>query len=68
VTPRLLQLLAIRAQIDALIAQEGGEMPAAVDPETCPTCGAGAEAQKDTSTLDGTRRRFCVRCRTERVL
>lgn len=67
----LAQLYAIRAQVDAaIIAVQGHEGAPAppVDPETCPNCGATADAQVDRSTLDGTKRRFCKRCQVERVI
>jgi hypothetical protein len=67
----LAQLYAIRAAVDAAIIQaetsRGGQPPS--DPaETCPTCGATGESQADTSTMDGVKRRKCLRCQAERVL
>ena len=62
---RLLQLVAIRAQIDALIAAEGGDVGQAVDPGACPNCGAPESEQRDTSTF-GHERRLCRRCKVER--
>jgi formate dehydrogenase maturation protein FdhE len=65
-TPRLLQLVALRAQVEALIALEGGE--SVVEEGRCPTCGAGPEDQIDNSTLDGVRRLVCRRCKVEREI
>lgn len=72
VTPRLAHLYALRAHLDAVIAEYEAELglPAEQkDPaEWCPSCGAGPEYQKNVSTLDGVRRVFCTRCQTERTV
>ncbi len=68
-TPKLQQLYALRAMVDALVMAEEmgfgfGQTP---DPNACP-CGAPEEAQVVRDTLDGTQRRFCKVCKQERVL
>lgn len=67
-----MQLVALRAQVDALLALEQMECAQQAEPlnqaETCPKCGATGETQVNTSTLDGTKRRQCLVCGVERVL
>jgi len=70
-TALLAHLYALRGHLDAVILAaelEAGVLAAAVrpDPRVCPGCGAPAEAQGDTSTLDGTRRLRCSACGLER--
>lgn len=67
-TPRLLQLTALRAIVDALIQDELNASPQMTEQGICPTCGAGEGLQKNTSTLDGVKRRLCTQCGTERVV
>lgn len=64
---QLVQLYAVRAITDALIAQaeiEGGAAKA-VEPGSCPKCGAGPDSVQDRSTLDGTKRKRCLSCGEE---
>jgi hypothetical protein len=72
-TTTLAQLFALRAMVDAtivLVQNDGmGAPEPEIDPaETCPSCGATGESQRNTSTLDGTQRRICLRCQKERTL
>jgi hypothetical protein len=68
-TPKLCQLYALRAQVDALILGEEAEsqngQPPVVDQSACPHCGAPEDKLQDTSTLDGTKRTRCSVCRQE---
>lgn len=61
-SPELAQLLALRAQLDAIIlcreVAEGIGVPVA-------GCSHPEEMQRDAST-GGTRRTFCLACNTER--
>lgn len=63
VSPRLAQLYALRAQVDALIVAEEGETGPPREPGSCPLCGAGSDQQEDKSTIDGTKRVYCRACR-----
>lgn len=64
-SPRLLQLYAMRAQLEALIAGvEAEEQPPEPDPSTL-GCPHPEEQQRDAST-GGRRRIFCLACQTER--
>lgn len=59
-TVRLAQLYALRAQVEALILAEEGDVgpPAG----TCPNCGSEEDKWRDTSTIDGVKRRYCTTC------
>lgn len=56
---RLAQLVALRAQVDALIMAEEHEL-GMVQPQGCPNCGSHEESQ-DTSTF-GVPRKRCQAC------
>jgi hypothetical protein len=61
-TPKLLQLYALRAQLDAVILaeeQEAGVMQQ--QPETCPKCGR-SDAVSDVSTFGSMNAKRCNAC------
>lgn len=72
-TPRLAQLYAVRAQVDALIVAEQAEIgpviAEAVDPmTTCPACGADGETQQRVRTMSGRTNILCQSCKASRVV
>ena len=59
----------MRLQLDALIAEKEGQIASShpqPDPDACPNCGAPAEKQVETSTLDGTKSVICIACKVAR--
>lgn len=66
VSLRLLQLYALRTQLDAIIyqaEQDEGHIPAeAVDLSGCPHCQAPEDKQAEASTMAGPRMRLCLSC------
>ena len=65
VTPRLMQLYALRQQLDALImAEEMDVASSAPDPNSCQQCGAPEDKTVDGSTM-GHKRKVCTACGAE---
>jgi formate dehydrogenase maturation protein FdhE len=64
-----LHLLAMRAMLDALIAQMGHQpLPPPADTATvgsCPRCGATEDKTADASTMGGARTTRCLLCGAE---
>lgn len=60
-TPKLAQLYAMRAQLDAWIRDEETALTAVIDPTACPQCGAPEDKIADASTM-GNRRKHCTVC------
>lgn len=58
------QLVALRAQVDAMLIALDGETPPAapIDPAACPRCGASADQQVDASTLGAPNQTRCRVC------
>lgn len=55
-TPRLMQLYALRAQVDALIASEESDLPEATG------CPHPEEKRRDTSVMGQERSFLCLAC------
>lgn len=71
----LAQLFAIKAQVDAMIVLVQSQMAAPpvaaaapVDSDACPQCGASGDTQHDTTMIDGSKQRHCLKCHAVRVL
>jgi hypothetical protein len=65
VTPRLMQLYALRSQLEALIVGEELEMAVSEpDPTSCQQCGAPEDKIADASTMSG-KRKHCTVCDAE---
>lgn len=63
VTPRLLQLYAIRAQLEAVIVAEEQEIAVTgPDPNGCPHCGAPEDKVSEIVTMDSRTHRRCMLC------
>ena len=65
VTPKLMQLYALRSQLEALIVAEELEMAVSEpDPTSCQQCGAPEDKIADASTMSG-KRKHCTVCDAE---
>ena len=63
ITPRLLQLYALRSQLEALILAEEQEVSVSgPDPQACPACGAPEDKVHEIATMDSQKHRRCLVC------